>query len=202
MNIYLIRHGETDWNKDYRFQGQVDIPLNAYGIELAEKTAEALKSVPFQAAFSSPLNRAVQTAQILIRDRKIPFETDARLKEINFGVYEGTIVPPGLTAADSNPLYDFRKQPENYIPGENGESLQALYKRSASFLQEKILPLEQIFQTILIVGHGALNRSILNPIAGYPLSDFWHISLGNCAVSRLSLCNGQFRVEEESRVYY
>ena len=54
MNIYLMRHGETDWNRARRLQGQSDIPLNEYGIKLAEKTAEGLEEVEFDAAFSSP----------------------------------------------------------------------------------------------------------------------------------------------------
>lgn len=56
MDIYLMRHGETDWNKSRRLQGQSDIPLNKYGVELAEKTAAALRDVPFDMAFSSPLH--------------------------------------------------------------------------------------------------------------------------------------------------
>ena len=65
MQIYLIRHGETDWNKANRIQGQVDIPLNDYGIRLAEETAEALKDVPFEAIFCSPYDRARKTADII-----------------------------------------------------------------------------------------------------------------------------------------
>ena len=67
MKIYLFRHGETDWNKQRRLQGQSDVPLNAFGIELAEKTARALEQegTVFDRAFSSPLSRALETARIL-----------------------------------------------------------------------------------------------------------------------------------------
>ena len=58
MDIYLIRHGETDWNRMKKLQGTTDIPLNAYGIELAEKTAEGLKDIPFDRIYTSPLIRA------------------------------------------------------------------------------------------------------------------------------------------------
>ena len=65
MKIYLIRHGETEWNKECRLQGQTDIELNEYGRELAAITSEALKDIPFEIIFHSPLNRAEETARIL-----------------------------------------------------------------------------------------------------------------------------------------
>lgn len=202
MNIYLVRHGETDWNKERRFQGQVDIPLNHYGIELAEKTAEALREVPFEAVFSSPLCRAAQTARIIMGERSIPFETDMRLKEMNFGSFEGTVIPPGVSDRDSNPLYYFWKEPERYLPPADGESFEALYQRSAEFMREKIFPMENKYKTVLIAGHGALNRSILNSVAGLPIEDFWHFPLPNCAVSVLSLEKGKLRIAEPGKIYY
>lgn len=202
MKIYLVRHGETDWNKAYRFQGQADIPLNENGIALAEKTAQALQEIPFEAVFSSPLCRAVETAKILTGKRRLSIKTDRRLQEIGFGVCEGTVVPPELKDDYTNPLYYFWKEPENYLPPENAESFEELYSRSASFLKERILPLEKKYKTVLIVGHGALNRSILNPIAGIPRKNFWQIPLKNCAVSQIALENGSFRLLVPGEIYY
>ena len=71
MNIYVIRHGETDWNAGRRIQGRSDIPLNEKGRQLAKVTAEALKDIVFGAAYSSPLKRAMETARIILRDRDI-----------------------------------------------------------------------------------------------------------------------------------
>lgn len=201
MLIYLMRHGETDWNKARRLQGQSDIPLNEYGIDLAVKTAEALTDVPFDMAFCSPLGRAEKTAKIILGDRNTPLYTDMRLKEINFGTHEGN----GFDTAKQNPedpLHNFFCKPECYLPPEGAESFAQVADRGRSFLQEKILPLEGSSETVLIVAHGAFNRSILNSIMGAPLQDFWRIELPNCAVSILSLEEGQFKVLEESRVYY
>ena len=201
MQIYLMRHGETDWNKARRLQGQSDIPLNDYGIELAVKTAEELADVPFDMAFSSPLGRARETAKIILGNRKAPLHTDVRLKEINFGTNEGIC----FDAAKQNPqdpLHDFFCRPESYLPPEGAESFAQVAERGRCFLQEKILPLEGRCKTVLIVAHGAFNRSLLNSIMGTPLKDFWRISLPNCAVSILSLEDGKFKVVEESKVYY
>ncbi len=85
MKIYLVRHGETDWNQAGRLQGQTDIALNAQGLEQAREAAERLKEVPFEIAFCSPLIRAKRTAETIIGDRKITLTTDERLRELNFG---------------------------------------------------------------------------------------------------------------------
>ncbi|MCM1344520.1 MAG: histidine phosphatase family protein [Muribaculaceae bacterium] len=201
MQIYLMRHGETDWNKARRLQGQSDIPLNEYGRELAVKTAEALADVSFDMAFCSPLGRAQETARIILGDRKTPLYTDARLKEINFGTNEG-ICFDAAKRNPEDPLHDFFCKPDLYVPPEGAESFAQVAERGHGFLQEKVLPLEGKCDTLLIVAHGAFNRSLLNAVLGTPLKDFWRISLPNCAVSILSLEAGLLKVVEESRVYY
>lgn len=201
MEIYLIRHGETDWNKEFRFQGRTDIPLNEYGRELARLTSDALRDVPFDAAFCSPLQRAVETAQIILRDRNVPLIRDERLTEISFGIREGCDF---REAGDdpSDPIYDFLKRPAQYRPPEGAESLDDIRRRSAEFLDEIILPLEGRCKTVLIVAHGALNRSILNAVSGIGPEDFWSIRLPNCAVSRIRLSDGTFRIVDPSAIYY
>ncbi len=196
MIIYLMRHGETDWNKCGRLQGQSDIPLNQCGINLAVRTAESLKDIRFEAAFSSPLKRALVTARTVIGDRNVTVWTDDRLKEIHFGTYEGKSFGEGQPNA-IHPL----ARPESYVPVGGGETIGEAKARARSFLEDRILPLEGQADTILIVAHGAINRCILNMIADIPDRDFWKISLPNCAVSILSLEEGQFRILEESRVY-
>lgn len=201
MIVYLMRHGETDWNKERRLQGQSDIPLNEFGIELAEETARGLKEIPFQAAFSSPLQRAYVTAKIIIGDRAVPVITDDRLKEINFGPNEGECFDRAK-AEPNHPLHNFFCHPERYEPVDGAESLEDTAVRTKAFLREQILPLEGECEYVLVVAHGALNRSILNTIAGIPEEDFWKIELANCAVSILEVQNGEFSILEESRVYY
>lgn len=201
MKIYLFRHGETDWNKARRLQGQSDIPLNAFGRELAVKTAEALQDISFDRAFSSPLSRAVETAQILLRNSQVPVATDRRLLEINFGDCEGH----GFDEAKrdpSHPLHNFFCRPQAYLPPEGAETLQTVIARSQDFLREQVLPLEKSCETILIVAHGAFNRCLLNSITHFPLERFWQIELPNCAASILSLEEGEFTIINESQVYY
>lgn len=201
MKIYLVRHGETEWNKEYRLQGQADTKLNDYGRELAQITAEALKDIPFDVIYHSPLNRAEETAHILKGNRKIDIIADERIKEMSFGTAEGCHIL-SIKNNPEDPMYNFLKYPGDYIPPKNGERFEEVAARSADFMKEMILPLEGRYENVLIVAHGAVNRTILNEIAGIPVSDFWNIRLKNCAVSIIDLTDGKLTIEQEGAIYY
>ncbi|MBS4969650.1 MAG: histidine phosphatase family protein, partial [Lachnospiraceae bacterium] len=89
MLLYIIRHGETQWNVEGRLQGQSDTQLNENGIRLAKVTAEGMKDIPFDLGITSPLSRAKKTAQIILGNRKVPLYEDARIQELSFGSWEG-----------------------------------------------------------------------------------------------------------------
>ena len=177
MKIYLVRHGETDWNQAGLLQGQTDIALNAQGLEQAHDAAERLKKVPFEIAFCSPLIRAKRTAEIIIGDRKITLTTDERLRELNFGPWEGVDIRTIKDAA-SQPFTN----PGSYIPPAGAESFAQLYKRSGEFVDQVLLPL--------------VNRSILNPVLNIPVDDFWRVHMGNCATAILDCTDGKLSMLE------
>jgi len=183
MKIYLIRHGETDWNKKLKIQGQADIPLNQTGRMQAEIAAKYLDGIQFDAVFSSPLLRARETAKIIIKDRKIPFYIDDRLKEISYGIREGQ----SLRLIHAFPflrLHAYFKKPESYIPPKGGETIRELKDRCRSFLDERIVPMEEIYNNVLISGHGALIRAMISVVVSLPDSYFWSgKEQGNCAVT-------------------
>ena len=91
MSTYflLIRHGETAWNKEFRLQGQMDIPLSPVGEEQARRLKARLRSLPLHAAFSSDLSRARRTAEIALDGRTVPFSTSEALRERHFGLWQG-----------------------------------------------------------------------------------------------------------------
>lgn len=135
MDIYLIRHGETDYNRGKRLQGETDIPLNAQGIELARKTAEGLRDIPFDRIYTSPLIRAKRTAEIIRGDRRIEIiETDG-LKEISFGDYEGLTILDGSYNVPDPDFCDFFNRPERYHTPPNGESIEHMRVRTTSFIR-------------------------------------------------------------------
>lgn len=201
MKIYLVRHGETDWNKARKLQGTADIPLNEYGRELAKKTAFGLRDISFDAVYASPLVRAKETAEIIVGKRGIPVVTDARLMEIDFGNGDGT----DISAAESdpeNPFYFFLKQPERYVPSA-GESFRDVEERARSFIQDVILPGEKKWGSVLIASHGGFIRSFLNCVEKRSLADFWNgIPQKNCAVTILECKDGRIEILEEGKLFY
>lgn len=203
MKIYIIRHGETDWNRQFRLQGRSDIPLNEEGKRLAELTAKALINVPFSAAYTSPLKRAKQTAKIILGERKIPLTIDDRLCEISFGEYEG-LISKGENYQIPNRNFDnFFIKPRDYIPPKNGESLQQLILRTTEFLSELVTNKKLEHQTVLISTHGAAVRGLLSGINMDGIDDFWHGKVHkNCGVTVLESENGKIKLISEGVTYY
>ena len=201
MKIYFVRHGETFWNKEKKIQGQSDIPLNEYGIELAHVTADAMKDIPFDIVYSSPLLRAKETADILVKNRNLEVYTDSRLVEMSFGEGEGESLPEIHTHPEMK-LYNFIHNPGEYIPPTGGETFKDLYIRCKSFINEVILPAENKYDTMLIVGHGALIRGFIHNITKRPSKDFWIVTHKNCSVTIADCINGKLSLLEEAKIFY
>lgn len=181
--LYIMRHGKTDWNEQYKLQGHTDIPLNAAGREMAENAAKEYADVHFDICFSSPLVRAVETAEILLRGRKVPIHTDERLIEMCFGDYEGIA---RCYEIPNCPMNVFFQQPEAYKePVAGGESMDALFARTKSFLEETAMPLVNAGKDVLIVGHGAMNSSIVCQVKQKARKDFWSDGIKNCKLMKL-----------------
>lgn len=203
MNIYLIRHGETDQNKKRCLQGRSDIELNEYGCELARKTAQALKDVRFDLIFTSPLKRARKTAEILRGERNIPIIEEKRLIEISFGEYEGLCYgKEHYSIPDQNFIFFFEK-PECYKVPPKGESFESVIKRTGEFLQKLVQDPVYQDKNILLSTHGCALKAVLAGVRGTPLSDFWGKGVHkNCAVTLLEAKDGRIRVVEEGRIWY
>lgn len=181
--IYIMRHGKTDWNKLEKLQGHVDIPLNSEGIAAARKACEKYKNVHFDICFCSPLTRARETAEIVLEGRDIPIVVDDRLIEMGFGEYEGTT---GYFNNPTCPINNLFVNPTAYISRGGAETFEALNARTLSFLEEKVYPLLAEKKDVLIVGHGAMNCSLISHIKRTPLSNFWDNLIGNCELVKLA----------------
>lgn len=203
MKIYMIRHGQTDWNKVKKLQGQVDIPLNEYGRRLAIETAPALAEVPFDIVYTSPLMRARETAELVIGGRDIPIIEEPRIREISFGAYEGLCYSEqGWNIPDKN-FMNFFQAPEKYQAPEDGETFEEVSNRVADFLQELFANEELKEKTVLLSTHGAALCGILRVMKGAELKDYWGKGLHkNCAVTIVEVHDGQVEILEEKIVYY
>lgn len=203
MKIYLVRHGQTEWNKRGKLQGQVNIALAPEGVWQAEKTAEGMKDIPFDIIFSSPLKRAYSTAEIIRAGREIPIIRDDRLKEMSFGIMEGrkfAKIKNSTTMTRAKRLFS---DPAHYRAPKYGESFYDLIKRTDEFFKEQILPLEGEKETVLITAHGAVIRSVLVNLNHWPVGDFWKTPFGkNCSTALFECVNGEVKMIFENKLYY
>lgn len=202
MNLYIVRHGETDWNTEKRIQGQTDIELNENGVRLAELTSEGLKDVEFDYIFSSPLKRAYKTAEIIRGERTTEIVRDDRLKEMFFGEYEGTTKAERPADCCITTLF---KDPGNYVAEGGAESLENLTERAAAFLEEHIFPVEATNPDaqILLIGHGALNKALMSCLMHWDKKDFWgYVQQKNCTVTIVGIKDGNAEFVEPGKVFY
>lgn len=181
MELYIIRHGTTDWNVEYRFQGRADRELNSNGRELAGKLGERLDSVRFDLIYSSPLIRAYETACLIRGHRNIQIIRDQRLIEVSFGKMEGT--PYDDWVNTDNPRKYFFTDPGKYVPPEGGETFESACARTRDFVQTVLEPFQKDHPDgrIMIVAHGALLASMMCYLEHRDVEHFWGKGLkGNC----------------------
>ncbi len=182
MELYIIRHGITDWNRKRIMQGRTDIPLNDEGRRMALEAAEEYADIHFDVCYTSPLVRAEETAEIIMKGRNVPVIKDERLIEMNFGEYEGTGIDEHPY---DSPIRMFFRCPEKFSPDRNAESFEELNKRTGDFLKKTVFSRENENNSILIVGHGAMNCSIISQIKNLPPEEFWSYGIQNCKLIKL-----------------
>lgn len=203
MRLYIIRHGETDWNVQRRFQGRSDIPLNEEGRRLARITSEALNDVPFARIYTSPLKRAYETAMLIKGERDIPVMIEPRIIEIGFGEYEGLCCGKDNYNIPDPAFMNFFDKPEAYKPPRGAEGIDELRARTADFLQEIVHNKDMENDIILVSTHGAALRGLLSNINNIGIPDFWKGGVHkNCAVTIVDVNDGQMVIAEEGKTYY
>lgn len=193
MEIYIVRHGETLWNKSKRLQGNRNIDLSEVGRNEARERGKQLENVDFDVIYSSPLNRAYETACIIKGERNIPIIKDDRLREINFGINEG-MQADQLKKDKSNSFCKFFDDPGHYIPPENGESFEEVCHRTKEFMKQVIEPQRNKLNRVLIAGHGAMNKGIMCYVLNHGIDEYWSGGLQkNCGVIVLNLDDNGYK---------
>lgn len=172
--MYLIRHGETDWNRAGLYQGTSDTVLNAVGRSQAAALAERLAGVPLDAAYCSPLRRARDTAEAVLQGRDVPLRELPQLRELCYGLWQGR----GSAAAGGDPGLEWRWRRDPWsvrFPG--GETLEEVRERCAAGLE--IIRRAHPRGSVLLSGHGHLNRVLLIHALCWPRERFWEIEQPN-----------------------
>jgi broad specificity phosphatase PhoE len=154
--LVAIRHGQTDWNVEQRFQGHLDIPLNAAGYSQAEALRLRLAAFRFDAAYSSPLRRALATAQIIASD--LPVLIDTRLIEIHHGCWQGR-TKQDIAERWPHEWDQWNREPQRFTPS-GGETAACIRARIEDFLNT------MQGTNILCVSHGVVIQTLLSILLG------------------------------------
>jgi phosphoserine phosphatase len=185
LRLLLVRHGETDWNRQGRFQGQIDVPLNPTGQQQGEQVAEFLRSLPIDLAVTSSMLRPKETAErILQHHPQVTLQLLPDLQEISHGTWEGKLETE-VEQVHPGELQRWRDTPaEVQMP--EGENLQQVWQRaiaawSTIVAQAKADPAQP--KLGLVVAHDAINKVILCHVTGLAAEQFWNFKQGNGAVS-------------------
>jgi len=181
--LILVRHGETAWNSELRYIGQVDVSLNDVGRAQAEEVRRRLDGEKIELAYCSDLRRAVETAEIILQGRAVSLTKTSDLREAHMGIWQG------LTYSEIKEQYGElfqarRNDPEDMAPPE-GETFSQVATRVCAALVR--IAKEHEDRTVLVVTHGGPIRVFLCSILGLPLSAGWNFRIDNCGITVVEL---------------
>ncbi len=195
--LFLVRHGETIWNAEHRMQGWKDSPLSDRGKAQAKALQQRLADVPFTAVYASPTGRALQTAEILLRDRDESITPCPELREIRLGPWEGMRLDDVKATAPE--LFEtFWHAPDQYAPPQ-GEAFEAVQARAVHALDHILARHAQ--GNVLIVSHTVTLKVLLAFIKERPLAEIWELPyLKPTSVSIVAVNAGHVEVVAEGDV--
>jgi broad specificity phosphatase PhoE len=187
VELWLVRHGETEWNAERRMQGHKDIPLNQTGINQAHLLADGLYGQQYAALFSSDLQRTLQTAEILAQRLDLPVQVDHRLREIDQGEWSGLIIddirndfPEELDMLKRDPIN--RRRP-------GGESAIEVVRRVWAAADE--IALGYPGKRVLVVSHGFTLATLIAAARGVPLEDVRTLIPHNASLTQIEWEKGK-----------
>ena len=187
MTLYFLRHGETDYNLEKRIQGWSDVPLNDLGIFQAEEVGEKIRAngIEFDKVFSSPLRRAIRTAEVVTGLDRTDIKVDQRLIEMGFGKYEGRRLKH-----IPEDVFDLILNTEKIEESGFSEGPNDVLERTKSFLEQ--MKSIDSKSNVLCVSHGVTIRAMISNLNGDGKSIPWDAKVGNCALFMTELQNGSY----------
>ena len=190
---YLVRHGETEWNKEYRAQGHMDTPLNAKGLAQAALAGGRLAPIQFAAAYCSDLSRVVATAEQIMQGRDIPLNKMEGLREKSFGNLEGMTFEE-IRQRDSE-LYEKIFQENIHFAPDGGESDLEVHDRVKAVADELLARHANTGDNILVVAHGGSLRALIVSLMRMPTEYMWRLHMKNCGISVVSVWDRGSRLD-------
>lgn len=194
MNIYIVRHGETEENKNRYYYGSLDVSLNKNGITQAKKAGEELKHIIFDKVYVSERMRTKETAELALGNEAAVIK-DSRINEMNFGVFEGK------TYEEIKKLYpeDYKRWEEEWMDfaPNGGESYRVFYSRVENFMEELI---KNPCENVLVVTHGGVMRSIYCYVLNGKLDLYWKFSSKNGDISLIKYEYGNLFIDSITHI--
>lgn len=188
FTLYLVRHGETDWNAKKRYQGVTDLSLNLNGRKQAQLLAERLKDIPFTRCYTSELKRAQETAEAIVGLNKVTrIIKEPALREISFGKWEGLTY--GQVARNYPEEVKAWVESNGLIPPVGGESLRDLEKRLLGWFEPLVA--EKPAGNILVVAHGGVLRLFLCLLLAVPIVKHWKFNLATGSLAVVEVHGGE-----------
>ncbi len=181
LRLLLLRHGETAWNRERRYQGWTDTPLSAEGLLQAEAAARELKEHTFAAVYASPLQRARDTAAAIAAPHDLPVETDPAFKELGFGQWEGLTLDEAR--ARDAAVYDGWANTPHLVSPPEGESLVQARLRVLAGLER--LRAGHPDKVVCLVAHGIPVRILILEALGLGLDRIWSLHSAPTGISEL-----------------
>jgi broad specificity phosphatase PhoE len=190
LRIILIRHGQTEWNRHERFRGWVDIDLDDMGIRQAEAAAPRIVQWEVTAIYSSPLKRAMATAQIIANRLNLPVVPLEGLNDMNFGIWQGISVEE--TKENYPELFDLWRYSPQRLQIPQGESLDDVRKRVVATIDD--LTSRHQNTTIALVTHRVVCKVLLCHLLGLDNSHFWQLAQDATAINLFEINGGKATV--------
>jgi alpha-ribazole phosphatase/probable phosphoglycerate mutase len=185
--IFFIRHGETNWNREFKYQGSSDVELNEEGVRQARSAGVRLAGIVPARVYASPLKRALRTAEIILENNsgKTPVELCDDLREISFGTWEG-LTAEQIMERDAETFAAWREAPFSAVP-EGGESFESVASR-AKLASERIKKSGRPGGVTFVVSHGAVLRALIASFMDVSDIDMlWRLRFDNCSISALDM---------------
>lgn len=196
--LILVRHGETEWNRLKKYQGQANSPLTELGIRQAEAVRDALADEPIDTIVSSDLGRALQTAQIIAEPHDLRVIPEARLRERHLGVFQG-LDKDSISERYPEEVRRYRSgDPDHVIP--DGESARQRYERSTACLRE--LAKSHAGDTLVVVAHGGILRGAIEMVLDLPMNRKRRFSLYNASIARFSIFDGYWMMDSWGETWH
>jgi 2,3-bisphosphoglycerate-dependent phosphoglycerate mutase len=181
--LVLVRHGQSQWNLENRFTGWVDVPITEKGAQEAVRAGRELKGLRFDAAFTSLLQRAQQTLDIILKESgqgPVPIHRDVALNERHYGDLQGLDKAETARKYGDAQVHIWRRSFDIAPPGKDGESLKDTAARTLPYFHKMILPLARDSKTVLVAAHGNSLRAILMDLEKLTPEQIMQVNIGTC----------------------